>query len=100
MAPKNALAQSSRKTTRSTSQVSTTTSLASGGVMSWSMAKAAATFAKKQTIVTATSQSLKITNVNSKISDGVSQITSHALKQKSFVSFNMQQTILHERDEL
>jgi len=55
MAPENVVAQSLRKTVRSSSQRSTTTSVASGRVMARSIAKAATTFAREQAIVTAMS---------------------------------------------
>jgi len=50
--------------------------------------------------VTATSKSRKFPNGDSKIADGVTQITSDALKQKSITGFNMPQTIPHGMDEL
>ena len=96
MAPKNATTKSSRKAVRSASQVSTTASAASGGVMTRSMTKAAG----EQLIVAAPSQSHKIQNLGSKVSDGVNQIVSNVLKQKSVVGFIMPQTILCGMDEL
>jgi len=53
------------------------------------MAKAATSSARKQAIVNATSKSQKVPNGNSKIVDGVTQISSDALKQKSITDFNM-----------
>jgi len=100
MAPKNAVAQSSRKATRSTSQGSTTVSAASNGVKTKSMAKVAASSAREQAVVIAVSQSRKSTNGDSKIADEVSQIASHSLKQKSIVGYNMPQTISRGMDEL
>jgi len=50
--------------------------------------------------VTATSQSRKKTNGDSKIADGVSQIASYPLKQKSAAGSNMPQTIPCRMDEL
>jgi len=63
------------------------------------MAKAAITFAREQVVVTTTSQSHKITNDDSKVDDGVGQIASDTLKQKSIVGFNMSQTIPRGMDE-
>ena len=57
------------------------------------MAEAATKFAKEQAVVTATSQSCKITNGDSKVIDKVNQIASHTLKQKSIASFITPQTI-------
>jgi len=57
--------------------------------MTRSTAKAAATSATKQAIVKATAQSRKKTNGGSKIADGVSQIASYPLKQKSVAGSNM-----------
>ena len=71
MASKNAAVQSSRKSTRSTSQGSTAVSSASGGVMTRSIAKVAASFAREQAIGTVTSKSRKVLNGDSKITDGV-----------------------------
>ena len=100
MASKNAVVQSSRKATRSTSQGSTAVSAASGRVMTRSMAKAAASSAKEPAVATATSKLRNAPNGNSKIVDGVTQIASDALKQKSVVGFNMPQTIPRGMDEL
>jgi len=100
MASKNAVVQSSRKATRSTSQGSTAVSAASGGVMTRSMAKAAASSAKEPAVVTATSKLHNTPNGNSKIADGVAQIALDALKQKSVISFKMPQTISRGMDEL
>ena len=100
MAPKNAINQSSRKAIRSASQGSTTASAASGGVMTRSMTKAATTIIGEQSIVAAPSQSHKIQNLGSKVSDGVNQIASNILKQKSVVGFIMPQTISCGMDEL
>ena len=96
MAPKNAITQSSRKAVRSASQVSTTASAASGGVMTRSMTKAAG----EQSIVAVPSQSHKIQNLGSKVSDGVNQIASNVLKQKSVAGFIIPQTIPRGMDEL
>jgi len=100
MAPKNAVIQSSRKAVRSASQVSITASAASGGVMTRSMTKAATTITREQIIVAAPSQSLKIQNLGSKVSNGVNQIASNVLKQKFVIVFIMPQTIPHGMDEL
>ena len=100
MAPKNIVAQSSRKTALSTFQGSTITSATSGSIMTRSTAKASAALIKEQAVVVAASQSRKSTNGDSKVADGVSQIASHAVKQKSTVGFNMPQTIPCRMDEL
>ena len=71
MASKNAVVQSSRKATRSTSQGSTTVSAASGRVMTRSTAKPTASSAREQAIVTATSKSPKVPNGDSKIAGRV-----------------------------
>jgi len=68
--------------------------------MTWSVAKAAVTSTTQQAVVTATPQSCKKTNGDSKIADGVSQIASHPLKQKSVAGSNMPQTIPRRMDEL
>ena len=96
MAPKNTITRSSRKAVRSASQGSTTASAASGGVMTRSMTKVAG----EHSIVAAPSQSHKIQNLSSKVSDGVNQIASNALKQKSVAGFIMPQTIPRGMDEL
>ena len=100
MASKNVVVQSSGKAIRSTSQGSTAVSDASGGVMTRSMAKATASSAKEPAVVIATSKLCNAPNGNSKIADGVTQIASDVLKQKSVVSFNMSQTIPRGMDEL
>jgi len=64
------------------------------------MAKGAASFARKQAIVTATSKARKVATGDSKIANGVTQIAFDALKQKSVASFNMPQTIPRGMDEL
>jgi len=64
------------------------------------MAKDVASSARERAIVTTTSKSQKVLNGHSKIADGVSQIASDALKQKSVTSFNMPQTIPCRMDEL
>jgi len=83
MASKNVVVQSSKKATRSTSQGSTIVNAASGGVTTRSIAQAAASSTREQAIVTATCKSCKVPNGHSKITDGVTQIASDALKQKS-----------------
>jgi len=50
--------------------------------------------------VAARSQSHKIQNLGSKVSDGVNQITSNVLKQKSVANFIMPQIIPRVMDEL
>ena len=100
MASKNAIVQSSRKATRSTSHGSTAVSAASDRVMTRSMAKATVSSAKEPAVATATSKLRNAPNGNSKIVDGVTQIASDALKQKSVVGFNMPQTIPRGMDEL
>ena len=62
--------------------------------MTRSTPKAIATSATEQAVLTATSQSRKKTNDDSKIADGVSQIASHPLKQKSVAGSNMPQNPL------
>jgi len=89
MGPKNIIAQSSRNIAQFTSQGSTTTSAAIGGVMTRGMVKVTATWAKEQATVTAASQSRKITNGDFNVAKEVTQITYHALKQKYMVGFNM-----------
>ena len=71
MAPKNVVAQSSRKVTRSTSQGSTATSVASDEVMTRSIAKAVVSSATEQAVVAATSKSRKVPNGDSKIANEV-----------------------------
>jgi len=100
MASKNAVVQSSKKAIRSTSQGSTAVNAASGGVITRSMAKATARSATKQAVVTATSQSCKKINGDSKIANEVSKIASYPLKQKSVAGSNMPQTIPCRMDEL
>jgi len=55
--------------------------------MTRSMTKAATTITGEQSIVAAPSWSHKIQNLNSKVSDGVNQIASNVLKQKSIAGF-------------
>ena len=100
MASKNLIVQSSRKAIRSTSQGSTAVNVASGGVMTRSITKAAASSAKEQAIVIVTSKLHNAPNGNSKTANGVTQIAPDALKQKSIAGFNMPQTIPHGMDEL
>jgi len=64
--------------------------------MTRSMTKAAG----EQLIVAAPSQSHKIQNLGSKVSDGVNQIASNVLKQKSVAGFIMPQAIPRGMDEL
>jgi len=64
------------------------------------MAKAAASSAKEPAVATTTSKFRNALNGNSKIANGVTQIASDALKQKSVVGFNMPQMIPHGMDEL
>jgi len=66
VAPKNAIAQSSRKVTQSTSQGSTAVSTAFVGVMRRSMDKADASSARQQAIMIAKSKSLKVQMVTPK----------------------------------
>ena len=99
MAPKNDITRSSRKVVRFASQESTTTSATSGGVMTRSMTKAATAITREQSIVAAPSQSHKIQNLGSKVSNGVNQIASNVLKKKSVVGFIMLQTISRGMDE-
>jgi len=80
MAPKNAVLQSSRKATQSTSQGSTIASATSGDVVTRSITTVAAITTLEQSVVTVRSQSHKIQNFSSEVSDGVDQATAHALK--------------------
>jgi len=89
MEPKNTVPQPLRKVTQSTSQGSTAASAASGDVVTRSMAKAAAITAIEQLVVTVPSQSCKIQNFISKVSNGVDPSAAQALKQKSIVVFNV-----------
>ena len=100
MALKNVVPQSSRKATRSTSQGSTAASAASGGVITRSMAKAAAITSIEQLVVTVPSQSQKTQIFSSKVSNGVDQTAVQALKQKSISVFNLPQIIPRGMDEL
>jgi len=63
------------------------------------MPKAVVSFVREQAIVTSTSKSHKVPNGESKIVDGVTQIASDALKQKSVAGFNMPLTIPRGMDE-
>ena len=86
MAPKNANPQLSRKVVRSTSQGSTTSSIISSGVMTRSIAKAAAVIAMKQSIGAVPSQSRKIRSLDPNLLEGVA---SHPLKQKAVVGLSL-----------
>ena len=97
MAPKNAIPQLSRRAVRSTSQGSTTAGITFSGVMTRSMAKAAAVIAMKQSIGAVPSQSRKIPSLDPNLLEGVA---SHPLKQKSVVGFKMYSTRCQEIDEL
>ena len=100
MAPKNAIPQPSRKAVRSTSQGSTTASVTSGGVMTRSMAKAAAVIAIKQSVGIVPSQSRGIPSLDSNLPEGVNKVHSHPLKQKSVAGFKMHPTMCQEVGEL
>ena len=100
MAPKNAIPQLSRRAVRSTSQGSTTASITSSGVMTRSMAKATAVIAMKQSVRTVPSQSRKIPSLDSNLLEGVNEVTSHPLTQKSVAGFKMHPTTCQEMDEL
>jgi len=100
MAPKNAITKSSRKAVRSASQTLTITSAASGRVMTRSMTRAATTITRKQSVVAVRSQSHKIQNLSSKVSNGVNQITSNVLKQKFVAGPILPQTNPCGMDEL
>jgi len=67
--------------------------------MTRSIAKFAATDARKQAIVTTTLQSRKITYGDSQIADRVSQNVSHGLKEKYVAGFNMLQIIARRVNE-
>ena len=100
IAPKTVIPQPSRKAFRSTSQVSTTASVTSSGVMTRSMVKAAAVNAIKQSIWIVPSQSHKIPSLDSNLPKTVNKITSHPLKQRSVADFKIHQTISQGMDDL
>ena len=100
MTPKTALSQPSRKAVRSTSQESTTASVTTSGVMTRSMAKAAAVIAIKQSVGIVPLQSRKIPSLDSNQPKGVNKVTSYPLKQRSVAGFKMHQIIPQGMDEL
>ena len=65
-----------------------------------SMAQGTATISVEQSMVTTLSRSPKIQNLDCKVLDGVSQIASHVLKQKSIANFHMPPIIPRGMDEL
>jgi len=100
IAPSKAITQFSRKAVRSASQGSTIASIASSYVMTRSMTKAATVITGQQSIMATPSQSHKIQNLGFMVSDGVNQIASNILEQKSITGFIMPKTIPRGIDEL